>query len=100
MYQFANNPFNDSTLVWDFNNWISWNGNTTTGGMYLSVVFPAMGDVVKINTYVDVFKNQYPLDRPQAFLFKYQYGAYYICIPFPEFPLKSTIDSISSNRYY
>ncbi len=98
-YELVSKPFNDSTLGWDYNNWLTWSGNKTTVYMNLSVQVPKTLEAEKINIYVDVFKNQYPLDRPQSFLF-YDNSAGYICIPFPEFPLKSTIDSISSNRYY
>ena len=99
-HQLTIKPFNDSTLQWDFNNWITWDGNTTTGSMNLSVLTPPEGDAEKINTYVDVFKKQYPLDMPQPFLFVETVNGNYIVIPFPEFPLKANLDSISKNRYY
>ena len=99
VYQLVNKPFNDSELLWDFNNWITWDRNTTEGSMYLSLQ-PLQG-TQKINSCVEAFKKQYPLDRPQPFWFvDPKYNAYYILVPFPEFPLKANLDSISPNRYY
>ena len=98
-YRLTADPFGDSTLGWDYNNWITWVWNGTTGNVYLSVQTPPKWDAEKINPYIDVFKKQYLLDMPQTFLFSDNSDCY-ICIPFPEFPLKANIDSISQNRYY
>ena len=39
-YRLTADPFGDSSLGWDFNEWISWSGNTTTGCINLSVQTP------------------------------------------------------------
>ena len=92
-YALTMNPFNDPTLKWDINNWIIWSGNTTMSAMYVSI--QADWDSEENNIYLNAFKKQYPLSIPQPLLFGGD-----ICIPFPEFPLKANLDSISKNRYY
>ena len=92
-YEFATTPFNNSTFKWDINNWITWSGNTTTGGMYVSV--QADWDSEENNIYVNAFMKQYSLSTPQPLLFNGD-----LCIPLPELPLKANLDSISKNRYY
>lgn len=71
--------------------------------MYLSVIVPEEqknSEKVskKVNLCLEALKKQYPLSTPEPFLFKHD--ADYICITSPEFPLRSKLDSISSNRYY
>lgn len=95
-YSLSLTPFYDSKSSWDFNNWITWIGNKTTGCIYLSVHRNPFDSATK-NTWLNFFKKHYPLSTPQPF---YDNSEESICLPFPEFPLKSKIDSVSKNRYY
>ena len=97
-YRLTADPFGDSSLGWDFNEWISWNGNTTTVYINLSVQTPKSWNSEKVNRYINAFKKQYSLDVPQPFLFEHDVD--YMLIPFSEFPLNPNIDSVSPNRYY
>jgi len=65
VYQLVVKSFNDSELLWDFNNWTIWASNTTEGWMYLSL--QSLQGSQKINSCVDALKKQYSLDRPQLF---------------------------------
>ncbi len=93
VYPLTVKPFNDSTLKWDFNNWITW--GSAGGCMYISLKFGSDEDP-RIDPYLNVFLRHYSLLSPKPF-----YGSDRgINIPFPEFPLKSKLDNVSKNRYY
>ena len=105
-YQLTVKPFNNSIsgVRWDFDNWITWGDGHTPCAMCLS--FNADRDTFgdkyadmckKRTTFLDLFGKRFPLSRPQPSLNSYWES---INIPFPEFPLKSNLDTNSKNRYY
>ena len=99
VYPLTVKPFNDSTLKWDFNNWITWGENSTSECMYLSIQGPkGKWNSENVNAYIEILKKHYPLYKPQPLFFRY--GADNFCFPFPEFPPTSKLDSVSKNRYY
>ena len=100
VYQLAVRPFNDSTFRWDFDNWITWDDSHTPYAMCLS--FNNTDKDVdnkhkKKMAFLELFEKRFPLVSPQPSLNSYWVA---ISIPFPEFPLRANLDTISPNRFY